>query len=317
MSEELRFIAPMPRLLGDGAAWVSALRRLEDADFDTVCISEHVTKGWQLSALGAMAYAAASTSRLRVQSLVLQNGLHHPALLAKQIATVDVLSGGRVELGIGAGWQPDDYHALGLPFEDGPTRVARLAEALTIIRSYFGSETVDFAGTHYQINNLQALPRCVQQPNPPILVGAGGPRMLELAGRLADIVGIHATMGQGQINETSVRDLTAESIAAKIERVRAAAASAGRPGPRIQFTCYHVRVTDTPGGDDRPTSSWGAQVEAAQEVLKGSPAVLVGTAAECADTLLDWRTRFGITYWHLGQDAEAAARIIEHVRKRG
>jgi alkanesulfonate monooxygenase SsuD/methylene tetrahydromethanopterin reductase-like flavin-dependent oxidoreductase (luciferase family) len=137
--------------------------------------------------------------------------------------------------------------------------------------------------------------------------------MLELAGRMADIVGIHARMGHGQIDDTSVRDLTADSIGEKIDRVRSAAAAAGRPSPRIQFMCYHVRVTDGAGG---PRSSWGTQVEAAQDVLKGSPAVLVGTAAECADTLLDWRTRFGITYWHLGQDAAAAAQIIEQVRSR-
>lgn len=317
MTDELRFIAPMPRLHHDGEAWVAELRRLEDSGFDTACISEHITKGWQLSALAAMAFAAASTSRIRIQSLVLQNGLHHPALLAKQIATIDALSGGRVEFGIGAGWQPEDYRAIGLPFEDGATRVAQLTEALQIIRQYFTSESVDFMGEHYRVNNMEALPQCHQKPNPPILVGAGRPRMLELAGRMADIVGIHSNIGSSKIDAMSVSDLSADSITDKIQRVHASAAAAGRPSPRIQYMCYHVRVTDHPDGAGGPRTPEGAKAEqAAQDVLKGSPAVLIGTAAQCADSLLDWRTRFGITYWHLGQNTAAAARIIQEVRAR-
>ena len=160
-----------------------------------------------------------------------------------------------------SGWQPDDYTALGLTFDNGSTRVARLAEALEVIRRYFTMEFVDFAGDHYHINQMEALPRCVQRPNPPILVGAGGPRMLDLAGRTADIVGIHPRMGGKVIDRAAVADLTSASIAAKIERVRVAAAEAGRPTPRLQFSCYHVRVTDAPGGSG-PRSSWAAHVEA-------------------------------------------------------
>lgn len=314
-TDRLRFIAPMPRLTaGGGAAWVSDLKVLEDIGFDTVCISEHLTDGWQLSALAAMSYAAASTSRLRILSLVLQNDLYHPALLAKHIATIDVLSQGRVEIGIGAGWHAGDYRAVGLRFDTGRTRVARLAEAVDVIHTYFECPTVNFFGDFYEVNDMEALPRCVQQPGPPILMGAGGPAMLDLAGRRADIVGIHAAMGHDSI-ERSVPELSAESIKAKIGRVRAAAADAQRPPPRLQFMCYHVRVTDGPGGHG-PRSSWAKDIEARRDDLAGSPAVLVGTASECADTLLQWSAEFGITYWHLGQDAVAAASIIEHVRSR-
>ena len=207
----------------------------------------------------------------------------------------------------------DDYTALGLTFENGRTRIARLAEALEIIRRYFTMESVDFAGDHYRINHMEALPRCVQRPNPPILVGAGGPRMLDLAGRTADIVGLHARMGGDVIDQAAaVADLTSASIEAKIERVRAAAAEAGRPTPRLQFSCYHVRVTDAPGGSG-PRSSWAAHVEAEMDSLKDSPAILVGTAAECAERLLEWRERFGITYWHLGPDIDAVSRIVERL----
>jgi probable F420-dependent oxidoreductase len=316
MSEPLKFIAPMPRLNGDGAAWVSELRRLEALGFDTVAISQHVTKGWQLGLVAAMAFAAASTARLRVLSLVAQNDLHHPALLAKDIATIDALSGGRVELGLGTGWQADDYTALGLTFNSGGTRIGRLAEALEIIRRYFAFDSVDFAGDHYQITNMEALPRCVQRPNPPILVGAGSPRMLELAGRTADIVGIHAGMSGKAIDRTAIADLTAGSIEAKIERVRAAAAAAGRSAPRFQFSCYVVRVTDSPESSG-PRSSWASHVEAQADVLRDSPAILVGTAAECADRVIEWSERFGISYWNLGPDVDAASRILDRLSVHG
>ncbi|ETT25486.1 luciferase-like protein [Rhodococcus aetherivorans] len=308
----MRMIAPMPRLRADGAGWIADVRRLESLGFDTVAVSQHVSHGWQLAPLVAMAYAAAGTTRLRVLSLVLPNDLHHPALLAKDISTIDVLSGGRVEVGIGAGWQPDDYAALGLRFDTTGRRIARLDEALTVLRRYFTAEFVDFEGEHYRIGHMEALPRCVQQPNPPILVGAGGPRMLELAGRAADIVGIHPNMHGNKIDEAAIADLAPARIETKIERVRAAADAAERDCPVLQFSCYHVRVTDTPSGSV-PRSSWAAHIEAAGDALTNSPAILVGTAAECAAQLFEWRERFGITYWHLGQDVEGAARIIEEL----
>lgn len=290
---------------------MSEVRRLEDIGFDTVAISEHVTNGWQLAPLVAMAFAVAVTSRLRVLSLVVQNDLRHPAMLAKDIATIDALSNGRVELGLGAGWHAGDYSALGLDLEPGPTRIARLEESLKVIRQYLSTDTVNFEGAYYRINNLEALPQCVQRPNPPILVGAGHPRMLELAGRTADIVGIHAGMGRRNgIDRSTANDLTAASIEAKIARVRTAAAAAGRPTPQLQFSCYYVRVTDAAGGSGL-RSTWDTHIEAEMDTLKDSPAVLVGTAAECAEKLLDWRERFGITYWHLGPDVDAARQIME------
>ena len=222
---------------------------------------------------------------------------------------------GRIELGIRAGWQRDDYIALGLTFENASTRIAKLAESLDIIRQYFSSESVDFTGDQYRINHMEALPRCVQRPNPPILVGAGGPRMLELAGRKADIVGIHPRMGT-VIDRAAVADLTSASIKAKIELVRAAAAAAGRPTPQLQFSCYQVRVTDHAPEGSSQRSSWAAHVEAEADSLKGSPAILVGTAADCAEKLIEWRERFGITYWHLGPNVDAVALIIDQLGGR-
>jgi probable F420-dependent oxidoreductase len=313
IDDHIKVIAPMPRLWSDGRTWVAELRRLEQLGFDTVCVSQHLTNGWQLGPISAMAYAAASTTRLRVMSLVAQNPLQHPALLAKDIATIDRLSDGRVELGIGAGWLVDDYTALGVDFASGDVRIAQLTEALAVIRDYFTCESVDFEGSYYRINNLEALPHCVQRPNPPILIGAGSPRMLDLAGCFADIVGLQARSFRRRIDHAAVADLAAPSIAASIERVRNAAARAHRAAPRIQFSCRHVHVTDADGPPRYP-SPWAEFVVGQLDSLADSPAVLVGTAAECAAKIRECHERLGISYWHLGQDVEAAGMIVEQLR---
>ena len=315
-ADQLDIMAPVPRLTGDGATWVAQLRRLEELGFDTAVVSHHVTNGWQLAPVAAMAFAAASTTRLRVMSLVTQNPFQHPALLAKEIATIDVLSGGRAALGIGAGWLRDDYTALGIDFDPGSARVAELDEALTVIRDYFTKDSVNFTGAYYRLKNLEALPRCVQQPNPPILVGASGARMLALAGRQADIVGLQPRTLSGRIDRDGVTDLAAASIEAKIERIRRAAEDVERPVPQIQFMCLHVDVTDA-GMPPRQVSAWTEVVKAEASALADSPAVLVGTAAECARKVLDCAERFGITHWHLGQDPEVAALIVKELRQGG
>lgn len=312
IDDQLKIITPMPRLWRDGPTWVAELRRIEELGFDTVSVSHHVTNGWQLGPIAAMAYAAASTTRLRVLSLVTQNPLQHPALLAKEIATIDRLSDGRVELGIGAGWLVDDYAVLGVDFEPGRARVAQLSEALEVIRDYFTTDSVDFAGNYYRVNRMEALPRCVQEPNPPILVGANGPRMLDLAGRRADIVGVQARRVGGRSGRDAVADLTAASIEAKIELVRHAAARARRAVPLIQLSCLHVEVTDADGPGHR--SSWTEVIEAQMDSLEDSPVALIGTAADCAKKIRECSERFGIGYWHFGQDVESASRILEHLR---
>lgn len=313
IGDQLEFIAPMPRLLDDGSAWVEELRRLEEFGFDTVSVSHHVTSGWQLAPVAAMAFAAASTSRLKVLTLVAQNPLQHPALLAKNIATIDRLSGGRAELGLGAGWLAADYAALGVPFESHRTRVDQCAEALTIIRDFFTEDTVDFVGHHYHVTGLEALPRCCRQPSPPILLGAAGPRMLDLGGRSADIVGVLPRMVNGRIDHETVADVAAPSLHAKIARVRDSAARAGRQMPRIQFSVLHLDVTDVES-PPRPVTQWEEALAAERNwPLHGTPACLVGTAAECAEQVAEYSHRFGIGYWHLGQDSRAAAAVIAHL----
>ncbi|TAM69479.1 MAG: LLM class flavin-dependent oxidoreductase [Microbacteriaceae bacterium] len=308
-----RFIAPMPGLQRETGAWRDRLARIEDLGFDEVAISEHYSRGWAMEPLTALAFAAALTTRLRLLTLVLNNDIRHPAVLAKAMATVDVLSEGRVTLGIGAGWLPADYDALGIPFESPGTRLARLEEGIGVIRAFFAGGTVQARGKHYQVTGLEALPGTVQYPNLPILVGAGGPRMLSLAGRVADIAGIHVTLGPHGFDERAARELSAASIRAKIRRVREAADAEHRPPPAFEFTPVVVIVDGDRSTAVRP--GFTDYIESRPAEFADSPAVLAGTAGEVAESIHRWTEELGIELWHLGADIELAGRVVAAARR--
>lgn len=312
MTRPFRFIAPAPRLTTDARTWLDEIRRIEDLGFGSVAFSEHVTGGWVMESTVAMTAAAMSTSTLRILSLVLANDFRHPGLLRKSIATMDVLSGGRVELGLGTGWLKTDYDALGIPFDPPGVRVDRLEEAVAILAALDGPDPVDHEGTHYRIHGLDGLPRTIQQPRVPLLIGGGGPRILGLAGRAADIAGIHPRLDAGKLGPETSIDLGTDRFAAKIATVRAAAAAAGRPSadPELQVTAYLVRITDSSGEIHAARSSFSDLMAADPAVVADSPAVLIGTPEACIEQLLGWRERLGISYWHLGSDIDAVAPIV-------
>jgi probable F420-dependent oxidoreductase len=310
-----RFLAPMPRLgsapgTGDDAArWAAELRRIEDLGFHAVAVSEHYSRGWAMDALTAMNFALASTTRLRAIPLVLNNDLHHPAILAKAIATADVLSGGRAAVGIGAGWLAEDYKALGANYDAAPIRIDRLTEALQIITMFFAGLPVTFDGRYYGLDGLEALPRPVQDPRPLVLVGGGGPRMLALAGSLADIVGVqHTQLGPGGFDAGAAAELSRASIDKKIGIVAAAASEAGRPAPAIQFTCYDVNIAGVQVTPIRP--SFSDFIAAHPDSFADSPTSLRGDIGKCLADLQRWREELGISYWNLGGDVDAIAPIV-------
>ena len=169
-------------------AWVALARRAEELGYATLVVPDRTITG--LAPLTALAVAAEATTSLRIGSRVFCNDYRHPALLAKEVATLDVLSGGRFELGLGAGIGPWDYQQLGIPFEDAGTRVSRLQESLTILKGLFTQESVTFAGKYYTISGMKSLPRPIQQPHPPILIGCAGQRMLSLAAREANSISL-------------------------------------------------------------------------------------------------------------------------------
>ena len=169
-----------------GSAWVTLARRVEELNYSSLLLPDAL--GTPLATLPALAVAATATTKLRVGSYVCVNDYRHPALLARDIATLDQLSDGRVELGLGAGNWLHDYQQLGIPFDQAGTRVSRFAEGLSIIKAFFTAETVNFSGKYYSIAHLRSLPRPRQQPHPPVLIGSSGHRMLTLAAHEADII---------------------------------------------------------------------------------------------------------------------------------
>lgn len=168
------------------SAWIALAQRVEELGYSSLLLPDVL--GTPLATLTALAVAATVTTKLRVGSYVIVNDYRNPALLAREIATLDLLSDGRVELGLGAGNWPHEYQQLGIPFDKPGTRVSRFAEGLSIIKQFFTAETVNFSGQYYTTTALRPVPRPVQQPHPPIVIGSSGRRMLTIAAREADII---------------------------------------------------------------------------------------------------------------------------------
>lgn len=308
----------MPRLTPDVSAWCAQLRRIEDLGFSTVAISEHLTGGWSMDPIATVAAASTATSSIRFLTLVLANDFHHPVLLHRSIATIDVLAKGRVELGLGTGWLEADYVAAGIRYDPIGTRIDRLAESIAILKGLFGTGPVTFSGRHHQVVELKGLPESIQRPHPPLLIGGGGARLLALAAREADIVGVHARLPSGGLDAKAVADLAADRIGQKVAWIRSAASQAGRDQSdlELQFTVYLCHVASTTRRATATASSFASLLGADADLVRESPAVLIGTVEACVDRLIEFRERFGLTYWHLGPDVEAVAPIVARLSGR-
>ncbi|MGW4465304.1 TIGR03621 family F420-dependent LLM class oxidoreductase [Micromonospora sp. NPDC004704] len=310
-----RFTASMPALNRPVPQWRDEIRRIEQLGFSSVSVSDHFTGGWAMDPLVAMTVAAEASTRLRVLGMVFCNDFRHPVLLHKSMANLDVFSGGRVEVGLGAGWLRDDHDAAGLPFDPPGVRVDRLAEAIEVITGLFGDKPVSFAGRHYQLTELDGLPKPVQRPRPPLLVGGGSRRVLELAGRTADIIGINPRLAPDVDPLAAVAEMSPERMDRKVAWARDAAVAAGRDPAalEVQLRMFDVRVTHR-GVEHRSTSSHAALAD--PSALAASPSVLHGSVPECVDRLFALRERFGINYLHLGGNLDAAAPIVARLAGR-
>jgi probable F420-dependent oxidoreductase len=305
----------MPPLRGSVARWRDRVRRIEDLGFSSVSISDHLTGGWEMDPIVAMTVAAEVTTQLRVLAMVFCNDLRHPALLHRSMANLDLFSGGRVEIGLGAGWNDADYLATGIPFDPAPTRIARLAESIDVLTGLFAGEPFTHRGEHYRLTGLPGLPHPVQRRRPPLFVGGGGRRILQLAGRSADIVGVNPRLAGDVKPQAAAGEITPERLRRKIGWARAAAASAGRPphALELQQTMLDVRVRHR-GAEHRWTSSLARN--AAPEALAASPSALHGDLSRCVDTLIERRAEYGISYLHLGGNLDAAAPIVDRLAGR-
>lgn len=286
--------------VADGRRLAEQARRAESVGFDVLVFTDHLVD--QLAPIPAMATAAAATERLRVGTFVLNNDLHHPAVLAQELASIDVLSGGRLEIGIGAGWNRAEYEAIGLPFEPVGRRVARLAEAISVLKGAFGEGPFSFAGEHYRISGLDGRPRPIQRPHPPILIGGGGRRILTLAGREADIVGLSPRiLPNGQADP---RSLTLEAAAEKIGWVREAA---GDRFAALELNVYPSKspiiVTDRPRAECRRLAEHlrgRTGIEISEDELLASPHIFIGSIDGLVEKFRSLRERLGISSIMLG-----------------
>jgi alkanesulfonate monooxygenase SsuD/methylene tetrahydromethanopterin reductase-like flavin-dependent oxidoreductase (luciferase family) len=191
-------------------------------------------------------------------------------------------------------------------------RIERLAESLSVLTGLFAPGPFSFSGDHYRVEALEGLPEPVQRPHPPLLVGGGGPRMLALAARVADIVGVHCSLPAGVQDAESVADLAADRVADKVRWVSEAATAAGRPDGDIelQFSVYHCQVSRPGHPPTANASSFTTLIAAAPDLLADSPAVLVGDVEQCVDLLQERRERYGFSYLNLGADVESVAPLV-------
>ena len=269
--------------------WAETARRAETLGYATLTVPDHFPM--RLATVPALMAAADATERLRVASWVFCNDFRHPALLYKEAATLDLLSDGRFELGIGAGWLLDDYELTGIPFAPAAVRVARMEEAVRIVKGLAAEGPFDFAGEHYRIAGLEGMPKPVQKPHPPLYIGGGGRRLLSFAAQEADIVGFAPkALPEGGLD---VPDIKAEAVRRKLRWVREAAAGTAR-SPELNILIFVFEITDDRRGVAERLVAELPGLTA--EDLLGSPHVLIGTHEQIAEDLHRRREEYGISY---------------------
>lgn len=277
--------------------WHERVRKIEDLGYATLYMPDHFIDT-PFAPIVGMAMAAEASTSLRVGSLVLGNDYKHPAVVAKEAATLDVISDGRVELGLGAGWMQIDYTTLGLPYDSAAVRIDRLAEALAVVKGAWGPGPFSFDGEHYRIASYDGIPKPVQQPRLPLLVGGGGPKVLRLAGREADIVGINPNLRRGAVTNDAVQSSVAAQTKQKIEWVREGA------GARFDDLELQVRYFVAAITDDRRglAEALAPTVGLSPDEALESGVALVGTVEEVCDILVGRREEWGVSNVVLGDD---------------
>lgn len=284
------------------AEWAELARRAEGAGCALLVVPDHLDAC--LSPLASLVAAAEAAPALRVGTLVLNNDFRHPALLAREAATVDLLTGGRFELGLGAGHAAEEYRRAGLAFDPAPVRVGRLEESVGIVRRLLDGETVDAAGRHYRLAGETCHPRPVQA-HVPLLVGAGvGRRMLALAARTADTVGFTGVRIAADAAVPDVSGFAPAAVDAQVAWVRAQAGD--RLGAiELHALVQRVLVTDRARAAAEELVATVVPSLAAGDVL-ASPFVLIGSVGAMVEGLLARRERWGFSHYTVRPDGLAA-----------
>lgn len=295
----------------DASAWRELARRTEALGYSCLTMPDHFSD--QLAPVPALAVAAEATSTLRVGALVWDNDYKHPVVLAKEVATMDVLSGGRVELGIGAGWMRSDYDQSGIAYDPPGVRVDRMIEGVDVMLGCFAEGPFSFSGEHYRIADYDARPLPVQRPHPPLLIGGGGPRVLTYAASVADIVGINATLTAGAVGPEAIATMTAEAVDAKVDVVRRGA-GARMAEIEMNVRAFMVQVThDAVAASERIAGAIGVPAAMVDE----TPFALIGPPAKLVEDLLSRRERWGFSYVIVGaEDVESFAPVVAELAGR-
>lgn len=278
-------------------AWLELARKTESLGFSTLLIRDHLVDdffGPQFAPIAAMMSAADATTTLHVGTMVIDNDFRHPAVFAKEIATLDLLSDGRLEIGMGAGWLASEYEKTAIPYDPAGVRISRLEESIRIIKGLCSSAPFTSHGEHYQITDLHSFPTSAQRPHPPILIGGGGRRILRLAGREANIVGmLTATVGSGVLVDDPLQRTTA-SVAERIGWIRE---GAGARFDEIELSMMPTVAlsSDQRSAVDHLIDRPGWRDLSHHQVLD-MPSVLTGSLHDMARQLRDWRERLGFSY---------------------
>lgn len=281
----------------EGMSWTDSVRWAESVGYSTLFVPDHFDEG--LGPIAALSSAAAVTTTLNVGSLVLAADFRHPVVLGRELATIDQLSGGRLEVGIGAGWKTKDYATSGIPMDPPGVRVRRMKEVIEILRGGFSPEPFSFDGEFFTIEDLVGAPQPHRPGGPPLLIGAGAPRMLRYAGATADIIGVNPSIHSGEIDADAARDAQADRID---EKVRWVAEGAGDRFDDLELNAWLAVAAITDDADGMAevlAPAFGVE----KDGVLDSPMVLVGTLEQTAEQLEARRERWGYSYHVIPQSA--------------
>ena len=294
MTKPFRF-AVQGKTAASATEWTELARRCEGLGYSTLTLPDHFDG--QLAPTPALATAAAVTRDLKIGALVYCNDYRHPVVLASEAATLDLLSDGRLELGIGAGWMTTDYDATGITHDRAGVRIDRMIESLQILKGLFADGAFSFNGDHYRIADLDLQPKPVQRPLP-ILIGGGARRMLRLAGQHADIVGVNLNLSSGVIDANTIGDGVPERFVEKIGWIKEGA------GDRFDDIELHIRTHYVIFTDDRTglAETVGGSLGLTANQALGSPAALLGDPHSMIDDLRQRRESLGFSYVTIGAD---------------
>jgi probable F420-dependent oxidoreductase len=294
------------------AEFVDAVREVERLGYSSVLFSDHLVD--QFAPIAALSVAAAVTSTLRIGTFVFNNDLRHPVVLAQELATLDRLSDGRLEIGIGAGWNKPEYEGAGIPYDPGATRIDRMAESVTIMKGLFAEGPIDFEGRFYRVKGFDDLPRPIQRPHPPFFVGGGSPKLLRFAAQNAQIVGIAP-----RVRPDGKADVMGCTLAGSEKKIAIIKDAAGARFDQLEINTYPSlagKVTDQAGPAarevaDRLRRRYG--VELSEQDILDSPHVFIGSVPALVEKFQMLRERLGISHIFIGEDYRDFAPIVERL----